>query len=389
MAQYGPPSVAGSINEGVESILGGIKDYRTGQMLENLPKTADGSIDYRAAAAAMYRTNPGLAAQFLKMEELKGLQDYRRRALDIQEKGLEDKGQIIRGEGKQWIYGPGQVLRGSVDEETGVFTPAGRGQTGPLASPQPQARPASEPPPEAIEILRKRPETADQFEKHFGLPPGSAKRYLSPETATTPAPAATAPVAPVPAPAPAPAPAPVAGGYPAKRLPGESHAAWKAREKKLAEDMGNIDQTKLKDADDSIQAGISSAKDLVDLIRLNKQSMSGWPAVAAPLAAQFGNTKASNTQIMDNMLKAGALSQLKTVFGTAPSNAENRILREIQGGVTQPEGVRGDIWQRALEAVQRKVKYNQKYVRAVRAGNQQLMPAYTDDLDIDSIKVGN
>lgn len=44
-------------------------------------------------------------------------------------------------------------------------------------APAPQTR-ATQPPPQAIEILRSRPDTAAAFEQQYGLPPGSARQYL-------------------------------------------------------------------------------------------------------------------------------------------------------------------------------------------------------------------
>jgi len=387
---WGPPSIAGSINEGVDSILGGIKDYQTGQMLQNLPRTADGSVDYRAAAAAMYRTNPGLAAQFLKMEELKGLQDYRKQSLGIQQQHVDiakDKTQNLVFEDKIIHIGRDGVVAGVTDANTGQRISGGGAAQAPAASQPPGPR---TPPQAAIDLLKQQPDKAALFEKHYGLPPGSAQQYLGGGAPAPAAPAPTTPAAPttaptVPAPVAAPAPPAAAAPQQPRREPGEGYSAWKAREKKFAEERGTIDNAALKKTDDAIEAGINTVKDLGRLLQLNSKSMSGWPAVAAPLAAQFGNEKASNTIIMDNMLKAGALAQLKDTFGAQPSNKEGQILQQIQGAVTAPAAVRQEIWTRALEAARRRVKYNQKYANAVRAGNQQLFPAYTDNLDVDNL----
>ena len=379
---WGPPSIAGSINEGVDSILGGIKDYRTGQLLESLPKTADGSVDYRAAAIAMSRVNPALAAQFLKMEELRGLQDYRKEALRLQERGLDiqgDKGGTTLVEGKQVTRDARGNITSIYDPDTNTYLPLpGRPGQAP-ASPQVQTPQYKQPTPEHIELLKANPSLAPKFDDPKAYGPGASARILNPAGATTTTPAPAAPQAPVQAPA-APHPA-------LKRMPGESYDVFKERTKKLAGELGNIDQAKLKEADDALNTGRSTIRDYVTMQRLNETALGsfaagprGWLAARTGIG---GKQAGEDTRVLENMLQSIALQQLKPTFGAAPTEGERKILLQIQGSINDTPEQRRVLLQRGAEIARRHFIYNQKYANAVRAGNQHLMPAYTDNLPLD------
>jgi hypothetical protein len=378
MAQYGPPSIAGTIDSTVDAIGGGIRDYRTGQALENLPKTADGSIDYRAAATAMYRVNPALAAQFLKMEEMKGLQDYRKQSLGIQQQHVDlakDKSQNIQAEGKIFHIGPNGQLKGTTDIETGVFTAAGRQAAVPQAPPQAGPR---EPPKEAIDILKQRPNTAAQFEKTFGLQPGGSQQYLG--GGTTAAPAA------VQAPAPPPQRQPSTAAPILQPPPGLSYSQRQEWTKNRVKEQSSVDNAELKKADDAIQSGRNTLTTIGEMLELNKRAFHGPAAqlrgTISSLTGIGGKQAGADTVILQNKITGGALEQLRATFGGNPTEGERAILLQVQGSVGQAADVRERIFKDAADLVRRRIMFNQKYANAQRKG-QYMDPNYTDNTPVD------
>jgi len=377
---WGPPSIAGSINEGVDSILGGIQDYRLGQELQNMPKTADGSPDFQAMALRLMRSNPAAAQRMMAMEEMRQRRSYQDRYLANQERQTDiaaDKSTNIQAEGKIFHIGPNGQLKGTTDVETGAFTPAGGAAAAQPAAPR-------EPPPEAIELLKKEPHRAAQFEKHYGLPPGSSQQYLG---GGQPVPAAPAPAAAAPAPVAA-APAQAQAVPPSmRRMPGESYSAWKAREKKMAEERGTIDNPELKKADDAIQSGRNTLTTIGEMVELNKSAFHGPLAQQrghlASLTGIGGKQAGADTVVLQNKITGGALEQLRATFGGNPTEGERAILLQVQGSVGQAADVRARIFKDAADLVRRRIKYNQKYANAVRSGNLQLMPDYTDNTPVD------
>jgi len=68
-----------------------------------------------------------------------------------------------------------------------------------------------------------------------------------------------------------------------------------------------------------------------------------------------------------------ALSQLKSIFGGAPTEGERGILMEISGAANQPEPVRKAIYERARQAVQRRLEFANQKSGALR-GNTYYQP---------------
>ena len=389
---WGPPSIAGSIKELTGSIGGSIDDYRTGQMLQNLPRTADGSINYREAAAMMYRTNPALAAQFLKMEELKGLQDYRQQSLGIQQQHVDlarDKSGTTVVEGKSITRGPDGRITQVIDNETGqdiTGTWGARGGGAPSQQPRSpvNAGVGKQPTDAHLQILQADPSKASMFDEVYG--PGSAQRYLSGGGPADPRQQAPAPAA-VPAAAPAaPAQAQPAVQLP-QRYPGEGYDAFQARRKKFAEELGSVDNPELKKADDAIQSGRNTLLTIAEMQQLNKTAFdkptAGIRGTIAAVTGIGGKQAGVDTGVLENKITGGALEQLRATFGGNPTEGERAILLKVQGSVNQVREIREQIFKDAAELVRRRIKYNQKYATAVRAGNQHLFPAYTDNLPVD------
>jgi len=372
MAQFGPPSIAGTIDSTVDAIGGGIRDYRTGQALENLPKTADGSVDYRAAAAAMYRTNPGLAAAFLKMDEHRSLEGYRRDSLKIQQQNADtaaDKtGVHDTGDQLIWTDRRGQPLK-IYDKETKQFLTPGAGSTQAPQTPQ-----FKQPTQEHIDLLKANPAMAPLFDDPKAYGPGASARILGGGTAA-PAPTATAPAAPQAGPAPLP-PLP----------PGISYTEKKEARKNQLKERTSIDNAELKKADDNIQSGRVTLQTIGEMLELNKTAKHGPGALLrghiGSLTGIGGAKAGADTVILQNKITGGALEQLRATFGGNPTEGERAILLQVQGSVGQAADVRDRIFKDAAELVRRRIKFNQKYANAQRSG-QYLDPTYTDNTPVD------
>jgi len=398
MAQYGPPSIAGTIDSTVDAIGGGIRDYRTGQALQNLPRTADGSIDYREAAVQMARVNPALSAQFLKMEELRGLQDYRQQSLGIQQQHVDiakDKSQNIQAEGKIFHFGPNGQLKGYTDIETGVHTAAGAGGA---PAPQQQPRPSpvnagvgKQPSPDHLQKLQADPNLAPMFDEVYG--PGSAQRYLAGGGPADPRQTPAAPAQPPPQPAPAPAPAPPPSTRPtstaAPILKPPADLSYSQRQewiKNRIKEQSSVDNPELKKSDDIIESGRTSLANLAEVVKLNKNAKEGpfaeQRAYVGALTGIGGKQSGVDTLVLQNKLTSGMLEQLRSTFGGNPTEGENKLLAKVTGSVSQPAAVRAEIFEDALRLVRRRIKFQQKYSNAQRMG-QYMDPNYTDNTPVD------
>jgi hypothetical protein len=75
-----------------------------------------------------------------------------------------------------------------------------------------------------------------------------------------------------------------------------------------------------------------------------------------------------NSELLDNLLKKNALSQLKATFPGAISNAETQILSKLQGAANQPRAVREGIMREALVALQQIEQRVAKHRDAVLSG---------------------
>lgn len=74
------------------------------------------------------------------------------------------------------------------------------------------------------------------------------------------------------------------------------------------------------------------------------------------------------TTNLDNAVIGTALAQLKSVFGGNPTEGERKILLELQGSSSQPDAVRQDIYQRAIEMAKKRLEFNKQRAAELRGG---------------------
>ena len=74
------------------------------------------------------------------------------------------------------------------------------------------------------------------------------------------------------------------------------------------------------------------------------------------------------TTELTNLVMTNALGQLKAIFGAAPTEGERKILLEIQGSVNQPDEVRQNIYARAMQLAEMRLKFNKQRSDELRGG---------------------
>lgn len=142
---------------------------------------------------------------------------------------------------------------------------------------------------------------------------------------------------------------------------------------------GPMDATTKKElfeAEDAVTAGQYVLSSLDRALELNKTALDGWAAgQRAQIGANIPDIGIGNANAQDyptieyqNVTTELALNQLKTIFGSMPTEGERKILLELQGSVDQPRAVREEILRRARAAAERRIADNQAKAEAIRNG---------------------
>lgn len=63
-----------------------------------------------------------------------------------------------------------------------------------------------------------------------------------------------------------------------------------------------------------------------------------------------------------------ALSQLKAIFGAAPTEGERKILIDVQGSINKPAETRKRIWENAQKAAARRIKAGEEKIKNIQSG---------------------
>lgn len=151
-------------------------------------------------------------------------------------------------------------------------------------------------------------------------------------------------------------------------------------------DLSATETRELFQTEENILAATNVISALDTALDLNTQSASGWGAEQlAGIGANLpdwvpmlgGNEERdANTLQLKNIVTEQALSQLKLVFGAAPTEGERQILLEIQGSVNQPQEVRQRIFDRAKELAVERLRFNEdRKLRIEQGGYGSVQPA--------------
>ncbi len=124
--------------------------------------------------------------------------------------------------------------------------------------------------------------------------------------------------------------------------------------------------------------GVMTAKTAIDALQkatdLSSKAFAGPMASKRGYAASFLGESSDigkggiATAELDNVVTSNALTQLKAIFGGAPTEGERKILLDIQGSVNQPHEVRKKIYERASEMAKNRLKFNEQRAAEMRGG---------------------
>ena len=118
---------------------------------------------------------------------------------------------------------------------------------------------------------------------------------------------------------------------------------------------------------------IKSSQDVIEsfdaALRLNDKALSGgYAETRSYLGSLYGDESSVAAQELDNLVKTGALRNLKATFGSMPTEGERKIMLEVQGSVNKPPEVRARIYRRAKKLAAERVRYERAKAKALRDG---------------------
>lgn len=166
---------------------------------------------------------------------------------------------------------------------------------------------------------------------------------------------------------------------------GEDDPAYKAfvltgdMPKENQQALTTTDKKAILEADDLVASSQNAVESLRKARTLSDTANAGWfagtraaignnlPDVLVPNVISSPESSAA-TSDFDNAVVGNALTQLKAIFGGAPTEGERQILLELQGSSSQPREVRNKILERATEMAQRRLEFNKQRADSLRGG---------------------
>lgn len=141
-----------------------------------------------------------------------------------------------------------------------------------------------------------------------------------------------------------------------------------------AQPLTATDKKAILEADEGVMAAKAAVDSLGRAKQLSTQAFAGPLASQRGYAASFlGNSSDLGkagiaTSELDNEVTSNALTQLKAIFGGAPTEGERKILLDIQGASRLPNDVRQKIYDRAQQMAQVRLKFNEQRANEMRGG---------------------
>lgn len=140
--------------------------------------------------------------------------------------------------------------------------------------------------------------------------------------------------------------------------------------------LSATEQKEIIESMDAISAGERAIAALGKASGLNDSAYAGFFAGAR--AALVANARhavgaspskaADNTRLYETIVTEQALSQLKSIFGAAPTEGERKILTEMQASVDKTPAQRKAILERAVEAANARIESERRKVGAIKTG---------------------
>ncbi|GEC33561.1 hypothetical protein N181_25270 [Sinorhizobium fredii USDA 205] len=129
------------------------------------------------------------------------------------------------------------------------------------------------------------------------------------------------------------------------------------------------DKKAILEADEAVMNAEGVIPLLNRALELNDQAYSGpFAGTRGMISGTFGADAGEATLELDNVVTGQALGQLKAIFGGAPTEGERKILLDMSGSSNLPPEVRRGIYQRAMQAVQRRLQTYRDRANELRGG---------------------
>ena len=137
--------------------------------------------------------------------------------------------------------------------------------------------------------------------------------------------------------------------------------------------LGPREQTELFEAEDIVTAGESVLLNLSKAKEISPKAYGGFQAslrrsIAREIPGVGNSEGVVATTELESLVGENALSQLKAIFGGAPTEGERKILLDLAGSINLSDPERQKIYDRALEAAARRIKVNKEKIANIRKG---------------------
>lgn len=140
-----------------------------------------------------------------------------------------------------------------------------------------------------------------------------------------------------------------------------------------------VDKKAILDADEMVAVNQQAIDALKSARNISDQANAGWMSGArATVGANLPDwlvpdavsspESSSATIDFDNAVVGQALTQLKAIFGGAPTEGERKILLDLQGSSNLPKEARQKILDRAVAAAERRLQFNMERANDLRGG---------------------
>lgn len=130
------------------------------------------------------------------------------------------------------------------------------------------------------------------------------------------------------------------------------------------------------ETEDNITAAESALKNLQQALRINQNTFAGTIAEVAQQRTleniNPNDPRVVNTRDLQNLLGTQALTQLKSLVGGNPTEGERAVIMDLQGISAKSKAERALIIKRGIEAVNARIRRNQKRLEGLRSGKFKL-----------------
>ncbi len=136
-----------------------------------------------------------------------------------------------------------------------------------------------------------------------------------------------------------------------------------------AQDLTATDKKAILEADEMVTSAEGALPILKRALELSSKAYEGMGADwRGWIAGNAGSQAGKDTMEFDNLVQTQALSQLKAIFGAAPTEGERKILLDIAGSSRMPADVRKGVLERAQQAVERRLAMYKSRADDLRGG---------------------